>query len=195
MLDLGGADAVGERAEGAVGRGVAVAANDRRSGQSEALLRPDDVHDPLPAVELVVIFDPELARVRRQRLDLLPALGVGDALAAVGGLDVVVDDGERLFRRAHSSPRQTQALERLRARHLVDEMPVDVDEARPARRLDDMVVPDLVIQRTRLGHKSLRRRFGANEGEIGRYLCRTGRRRKSETSPGTDTVRYSFEFN
>ena len=50
-----------------------------------------------------------------------------DAAAAVGGLDVVVDDGEGLVRRAHLAPRHPQAFESLRARHLVDEMPVDVD--------------------------------------------------------------------
>ena len=105
MLDLGGADAVGERAEGAVGRGVAVAADDRRPRQGEALLRPDDVDDALPRVELVVIFDAELARVPGQFLDLQAALGIGDAAAAVGGLDVVVDDGERLVRRAHLAAR------------------------------------------------------------------------------------------
>ena len=130
VLDLGGADAVGERAEGAVGRGVAVAADDRHARQGEALLRPDDVHDALAGVELVVIFDAELARVRGERLDLLPALGIGDALAAVGRLDVVVDDGEGSLRRPHPAPRHAQALEGLRTRHLVHEVTVDVDEAR-----------------------------------------------------------------
>ena len=134
-----------KRAEGAVGRGVAVAADDRRAGQSEALLRPDDVHDALPRVELVVIFDAELARVLGQFLDLLAALRILDAAAAVGGLDVVVDDGERLVRRAHLAPGQPQALERLRARHLVDEVPVDIDEAEIAVRVQDMLVPDLVV--------------------------------------------------
>ena len=62
MLDLRGADAVGERAEGAVGRGVAVAADDGHAGQREALLRPDDVDDALAVVELVEILDAELAR-------------------------------------------------------------------------------------------------------------------------------------
>ena len=153
VLDLGGADAVRERPEGAVGRGVAVAADDRRARQGEALLRSDDVHHALAAVELVVIFDAELLGVGGERLDLLAALGIGDAVAAVGRLDVVVDDGERLFGGPHLAPGHPQALERLRARHLVDEMAIDVDEARAARRLDDMVVPDLVIQRTRLGHE------------------------------------------
>ena len=72
--------------------------------------------------------------------------------APVGGLDVVVDHGQRLFRRAHLAPVQAQALEGLWARHFMHEMAVDVDEARAADRVYDMVVPDLVIQRTRLGH-------------------------------------------
>ena len=32
-----------------------------------------------------------------------------------------------------------------------------------ARRIDDVVVPDLVVQRTRHGHNDLQRREGANE--------------------------------
>ena len=58
-----GADAVRQRAEGAMRRGVAVAADDGRAGQREALLGADDMHDALAAVELVVIFDAEFARV------------------------------------------------------------------------------------------------------------------------------------
>ena len=114
-------------------------------GQREALLRPDDVHDALPEVELVEIFDAEFARVPGQLLDLLAAFRILDAAAAIGRLDVVVDDRERLLRRAHPAAGQPQALESLRARHLVDEMPVDIDEAELARRLQDMLVPDLVV--------------------------------------------------
>ena len=132
MLDLGGADAVGERAKGAVGRGVAVAADDRRARQGEALLGPDDVDDALPRIELVVIFNAEFARVLGELLDLLAALRIGDAASAVGRLDVVVDDGERLFRRAHFASAHAQALEGLRARHLMDEVAVDVDELAPS---------------------------------------------------------------
>ena len=61
MLGLRGADAEGERAERAVGRGVAVAAHQRDARQGEALLRADDVADALAPVELVVIFEPEQA--------------------------------------------------------------------------------------------------------------------------------------
>jgi len=93
----------------------------------------------------VVIFDAELARVLRQFLDLLAALRILDAAAAVRGLDIVVDDGECLVRRAHLAPCHPQAFEGLRARDLVDEVPVDINEAQLAGRLQDMLVPDLVV--------------------------------------------------
>ena len=47
VLDLAGADAEGQRAEGAVGGGVAVAAHDRHARLGEALLGADDVDDAL----------------------------------------------------------------------------------------------------------------------------------------------------
>ena len=179
MLDLGGADAVRKRPERAMGRGVAVAADNRRPRQGETLLRPDDVDDSLAGIELVVIFDAEFARVPGEFLDLEAALGIGDAGPAVGRLDVVVDDGERPLRRAHLAPVQAQALEGLRARHFMDEMAVDVEQSRAARRLYDMVVPNLVIQRPRPGHGGLQRpRAHYGGGGWARLLCRSGRRRK-----------------
>src|ERR1700691_1002624 len=179
MLDFRGADAMGERAERAVRRGVAVAAHDRRARQRGALLRPDDVYDDLAMVDLVVVFDADLARVLRELLDLQPALGIGDAAAAVGRLDVVIDDGERLFGRPYLAAAEAEALERLWARHLMHEMSVDVDQAGAARRLDDVVVPDFVVHRARLGHGSLRRVSFARTGNgEARYVCRTRRREK-----------------
>ena len=77
MLDLGGADAVRQRTECAVGRGVAVAADDRGAGQRKALLGADDVDDALSLVELVVVFDAEILGVLRQRRDLLELSGSG----------------------------------------------------------------------------------------------------------------------
>ena len=50
MLHFAGADAEGQRAERAVGRGVAVAADDRHPRQRQTLLGTDDVDDPLPGI-------------------------------------------------------------------------------------------------------------------------------------------------
>ena len=150
MLDFRGADAIGERAERAMRRGVAVAAHDRGARQREALLRSDDVDDALALVELVVIFEPEIARILRQHRDLLGAFRIGIGQFAIGGRHVVVDHGERLVRRAHLASRIAQALEGLRRRHLMHEMPVDIEQAGAVGLLvDQMVVPDLVVERAR----------------------------------------------
>ena len=71
VFDFRRADAIGERAECAMRRGMAVAAHDRRSGQGETLLGADDVNDALTLVELVVVLDAEILSVLRQRRDLL----------------------------------------------------------------------------------------------------------------------------
>ncbi len=106
VLDLGRADPVRERAEGAVRRGVGIAADDRRAGKREALLGSDDVHDALADVALAVIFDAELVRVLRKRRHLERRFRIVDAERAVGRRHVVVDDGERLLRLAHLAARR-----------------------------------------------------------------------------------------
>ena len=157
MLDFGCADAVRQRAERAMGRGVAVAADDGGAGQGEALLGPDHMDDALAAVALVVILDAEFARVLGQRGDLQRGLRIVDAKGAVGGRDVMVDHGERLLRRAHLAPRHAQALEGLRAGHLMHQMPVDIEQAGAVRRLmHQMGVPDLVVEGAGLGHGRFR---------------------------------------
>ena len=160
MLDLGGADAVGERAERAVRRGVAVAAHQRDAGQREALLGADDVADALADVELVEIFEAEQLGVLGEIGDLRRALRIGVGQVAVRGRHVVVDHHQRLLGRAHLAAGQPQAFERLRARHLVDDMAVDVEQRGAVRLLVDQVVgPDLVVEGTRLGHGSVLQRL------------------------------------
>ena len=78
VLDLGGADPEGERAEGAVGGGVAVAADDRHPGLGQPELGADHVHDPLAVGAERVDRDAELLAVALQRLDLHARELVGD---------------------------------------------------------------------------------------------------------------------
>ena len=151
MLDLARADAMRERAEGTMRRGVAVAANDRGAGQRESLLGSDHMHDALANIALVEIFDAEFACVPRERIHLRAALRVVDALGAIGGGDVVVDDRERLSRRMHLAVGKAQALEGLRGGDFVHQMPVDIEKAGAVLlRVDQMVVPDLVVKGARL---------------------------------------------
>ena len=65
----------------------------------------------------------------------------------------MVDDGERLFRMPDGSVGYPQALERLRARHFMDKMPVDVEQAGAVvLAVDDVVVEDLVVEGARCAH-------------------------------------------
>ena len=182
VLDLGRADAVRQRAEGAVGRGVAVAANDGGARQREALLGADDVHDALALVVLVEVLDAEVARVGGQRLDLDAAVVVVDALGAVRRRHVVVDHRQRLLGRAHLAARHAQAFERLRARHLVNKVAVDVEKARAVvLALDHVIVEDLVVEclshavsRLRMGRHSSQRRAEIHPSRLGPSGCEGG---------------------
>src|SRR5690606_16799267 len=126
---FGGADAVGERSEGAMCRGVAVAADDRHARQGKALFRPDDVDDALALVLLRVVLHAEVVGVLGERLHLDAAFLVLDADVAIWrSRDVVVNDRQRLLRRTDGAAGKAQAFESLRARHLMNEVTIDVEE-------------------------------------------------------------------
>ena len=84
VLDLAGADAEGECAEGPMGAGVAVAADDGRSRERQAQLRTDHVNDALAAALDVVKRDSELTAVGSQGLDLAAGEGVADVELVLG---------------------------------------------------------------------------------------------------------------
>ena len=117
---------------------------------------PDHVDDALADVELVEVLDAEILGVLGESRNLGRGFGILDAVRAVGGRHVVVDHGQRLARLAHLAAGHAQALEGLRARDLMDEVAVDVEKARPVILLiDDVVVPDLVIEGAGFSHGSL----------------------------------------
>ena len=153
VLHLAGADAEGQRAEGTVGGGVAVAADDRHARQRAALLRPDDVDDALVGVAHAVVGDAELGGVGGQHLELLGRDRVGHRLVDVLGRHVVVGGGHGELGAADPAPRQADAVEGLGAGHLVDEVEIDVEEVGLAGcSAHHVAVPHLL--RERRGHGS-----------------------------------------
>ncbi len=142
MLDFRRADAMRQRAESAMRRGMAVAADDGRARQGEALLGTDDMDDALADVVLVEIFDAEILGIGGERLDLHAALGIVDCPSS--GRWSAHCDRRRRASSAARAPcvRQPQPFEGLRGRHLMDEMAVDIEEARAVvLAIDQMVVP------------------------------------------------------
>ncbi len=118
VLDLAGADAEGQGAEGAVGGGVGVAADDRHAGLGEALLGADHVDDALAVGAQGVDVDAELGAVALEGFELhagelvLDARGDGrvPSVGALWSAMARVRSGRRTFRQARRSPSKACGL-------------------------------------------------------------------------------------
>ena len=97
---------------------------------------------------------PNSRGVLRHHPHLLDAFRIRIGLRAIGGRDVVIDHGERLFGRADLAPGRAQAFEGLRRGHFMDEVAVDIEQAGAVIGVvNQMVVPDLVVECGRFGHE------------------------------------------
>ncbi len=157
VLDLARADPERQRAERAVRGGVAVAAHDRHARLREALFGPDHVHDALARVAHAVEADAELLAVPGEHVHLLGRDRVGQRLVEIGRRDVVVHRRDGEVGPPHGPPGGAQTVERLRRRHLVHEVQVDVEEVGFAGRgTDHVAVPELLGEGLGgVGHDSL----------------------------------------
>ncbi len=144
-LDLAGADPEREGPERAVRAGMRVAAHDGHPRLGQAELGTDDMDDALGRVADAVQRDPELGAVGLELVDLGERHGVDERQAPVGGRDRMVGGGDGLAGSTDADAARPQPGERLRTRHLMDEVEVDREDRRRARVLGhDMVGPDLV---------------------------------------------------
>ena len=174
LLDLGGADAEGERSQRPVRRGVRIAAHDRLSRQREAKFGADHVDDTLSPVEQGNVGHAECSDVRLERCDLRPRLRLVDAAAPVAGRDIVIDHCQRRVGPPDRTAGAAQPVEGLRAVHLVEQVTVDIEHARlRAQPLDDMRVPDLVVESARPRRRHVPLPVCAN---LAKALCPCNRR-------------------
>ena len=152
-LDLARPDPERERPERPVGRGVGVAAHDRHARLGEPQLRADDVDDALVVAAEAVERDPELRAVRLELLDLGGRLhGRGWEAAGVVGVEWSAVATVLSGRRTQAAV--AEAGERLGAGDLVDEVEVDREDGGRVGLLgDDVVVPDLLDEGARFGHR------------------------------------------
>ena len=111
------------------------------------------MHDALTDIIHLEQLDAEFRAILRQGLDLDTRFLVGDAAAAVRGRDIVIGDRERCIGPADRTPVQAQPLEGLRARHLMHEVAIDIDQTGAIfLGFDKMGIPDFVEQCSRLRH-------------------------------------------
>ncbi len=147
MLDFRCADAECQRTKRAMGRGVRIPANHGDTRQRETLFGTNNVHDTLADIAHRQIFDAEFFCVGFECCDLNGRFRIGDASRAIGGGHIVIGHGQRHFGAAHFAARHAQTFKRLRARHLMHKVAVDIKHAGLARHLiDQMRIPDFVVQ-------------------------------------------------
>ncbi|KNA04247.1 hypothetical protein SOVF_201420 [Spinacia oleracea] len=113
--------------------------------------------DALTFVALGIIFNAEITGVLRQCFHLNTAFLVLDAFQPIGGGgNVMVDHGERAGGRMDRTTGDAQPLEGLRARHLMDQVTIDIEKTGSVRvTIDDVVVPDFIIQSAGCAHGSM----------------------------------------
>jgi len=153
MLDLRCADAEAERAERAVGGGMAIAAQHDHAGADQARLGRDDVLDALQRIVDVEQFD-AVARAVAREIGSLARGGVDRDHAFADRIGFrrnhVIDDAHLLLRPQYADTAFDEPVERLRARVLVHDVQVRVKqdvlrvETGHGVRLDE-----LLIQRAR----------------------------------------------
>ena len=104
--------------------------------------------DALACAKQRHIGDTELGDVPLERGHLDPAFRLRDRPVTEFGRNIVVGDRDSRLRPPDPAPRFAQAFECLRARYLVHEMAVDIEEdVFAAGRGHDMRVPDFLEDR------------------------------------------------
>ena len=146
VADLGGTDAEGQRAEGAVRGGVAVAADDGHARLRSAQFRADHVHDAAAVAAPAVQRDAELHAIGFQLLHLRGRLGIGVNMLAqvVGGRSRrgMIKRRQHALRIADGQVACAQLIEGLRRSHFVDQVQVDVQDARRGLRFSQHLMGD-----------------------------------------------------
>ncbi len=152
VLDFGGSNAERQRGERAVRAGMRVAADDGHPRQRRALLRADHVDDALPMVaEREIGFGAMRADIGVERFDLGARNRVANAVIPIAGRRVVIGRCDNRADAPGFAARELQSLEGLRARDLVHQVAIDVEQRRAVGfGADDVAVPQFVVKRTRL---------------------------------------------
>ena len=143
VTHLARADAKRDRAKRPVRARMRIAAGDRRAGLGDALLGPDNVHDPLLAARAVEKRDAKLRAVLAQFVHHRLRERILIGLDQLVGRDDVVHRRKRPVRHEDLQPEIAQHPEGLRARHLVDEVRADEELGLAVgQRADRVGVPD-----------------------------------------------------
>ena len=152
VLHFRGANAVGQCPHGAVGRGVGIPTDNGHARQCRALLRPHDVDNALANIIQGNFRNGVGRAVVVQGLQLDAGYIIFHPRQTLGTLvrfcrDVVVRHGDVGADPPGLPTRQPQALEGLGGRHLMEQLPVDIDQrSAVVTGLDQVAAPQFVVK-------------------------------------------------
>ena len=124
-----------------------IAANNRHPRQRQALLRADNVHNPLARVTSPKQTNAKLGAVALQRLHLRARNRVLNLALRVQRRHIMIRHRLNRIDPPRLAPGKTQTVKRLRRSHLMNQMTVNIKQCLPVRLAHHMRLPDLVIQR------------------------------------------------
>ena len=147
MFNLRRSNAKGQRAKCPMGCGVRITTNNGHARKGKALFRPNDMNDTLPDIIHRKIRNAEISRIFFQGFDLDTAFFIFNANRTVGCWDVMIGNGKRAVRGAHSAAIIAKPFKRLWAGHFMNQMPINIDQACAIFLLmHKMCIPDLIKQ-------------------------------------------------
>ncbi len=126
MLNLGRADTMCERSEGAMGGGMGITTNNGHAWQGEPLFRADDMHDPAPVIGHGKVRHTKFGRVGFKCFHLQTAFRIGNTLLDILGRHVMIGDGKGCFGTAHLAAAGAQTFKGLRAGYFMNKMTINV---------------------------------------------------------------------
>ena len=140
-----------------MGRGVRITTDNGHAGLGKPLFRPNHVNDALADIIHGEIGNTKFSGILGERFNLNARFLIGNASGTISCRDVVVGDGEGAVRRANAPASIAQTFESLRAGHLVNKVPVDVNQAGTVvLAMHDMGIPDFVKKGLSRRHVFLR---------------------------------------
>ena len=151
MFDFRRADAVRERPERAMRRGMAIAADNRHARLSPPLFRADNMDDAIIDVPHWKELNAVLGDISRQGSELVArgfVLDTAQTLRLILCGRVVISDGQCQIRSAHTAPSGFQAGKCLRRCDLVNEVQINEEKRLTGRCIfaDNVLIPDFIVE-------------------------------------------------
>ncbi len=146
MFDLGSADAESQRAESAMRRGMAVAANHHHAGVDETMLRHNNMNHTVIRVCHVIQLQAVHAAVFSHGFDLFFGNRIGNRQVAIFGRYAVIHRSKNAVRIAHLATGQTQTFKGLGTGDFMHQMSINIKQrSLPGLINDKVAVPDFFV--------------------------------------------------